>query len=73
MPMKSKKAKKIYLADDDLDLLAALKGEYHQEGLEISDGNVISLGLKALAEKRKEGGKREGTDNPRARRKRETA
>lgn len=71
MAVKGKKAKKVFLAEDDLDLLAALKGEFLDEGIEISDGNVVSLGLKALDQKRKEANAR--TDNPRPRRKREAS
>lgn len=65
MPMKSKKQKKIYLADRDEELLKALKGEFQSaDDPSVSDGFIVALGLKALQEAGgakkfyKEGGKR---------------
>ena len=73
MPVKGKKPHKIYMAEDDEELLSALRGEYQQEGLEISDSNIVSLALKALSQKKGGKSERDHATDARSKRKRTKA
>ena len=51
--MAKKKQKLFMLSDEDLELLAALRGELFEHGLRVTDSDLVAMGLRQI---KKQGG-----------------